>query len=158
MCDALRKRVANARALLALVEGRCSRQSRRVGARALHGHVEVHRVWPSRPGRRLSTFFVPFLPRIFFFVFELSLRCYENKRKADMAYRSRAHRHPSHPRTPAAPARAPPRPGERGVTVWDCKPEYVESWLNNADNKRGWSGSQVRLTRLELANLPHLST
>ena len=30
------------------------------------------------------------------------------------------------------------------------KPEYVESWLNNADNKRGWSGSQVRLTRLEL--------
>ena len=37
------------------------------------------------------------------------------------------------------------------MTVWDCKPEYVESWLNNADNKRGWSGSQVRLTRLELA-------
>ena len=31
------------------------------------------------------------------------------------------------------------------------KPEYVESWLNNAENKRGWSGSQVRLTRLELA-------
>ena len=30
------------------------------------------------------------------------------------------------------------------------QPEYVESWLNNADNKRGWSGSQVRLTRLEL--------
>ena len=74
-----------------------------------------------------------------------------NKRKADMAYRSRAHRHPSHPRTPAAPARAPPRPGERGVTVWDCKPEYVESWLNNAGNKRRWSGSQVRLTRPELA-------
>ena len=54
-------------------------------------------------------------------------------------------------RTPAAPARAPPRPGERGVTVWDGQPEYVESWLNNAGNKRGWSGSQVRLTRLELA-------
>ena len=35
-----------------------------------------------------------------------------------MAYRSRAHRHPGS-RTPAAPARAPPRPGERGVTVWD---------------------------------------
>ena len=31
------------------------------------------------------------------------------------------------------------------------KPEYVESWLNNAGNKRGWSGSQVRLTRPELA-------
>ena len=30
------------------------------------------------------------------------------------------------------------------------KPEYVESWLNNAGYKRGWSGSQVRLTRLEL--------
>ena len=30
------------------------------------------------------------------------------------------------------------------------KPEYVESWLNNAGNKRGWSGSQVRLTRPEL--------
>ena len=30
------------------------------------------------------------------------------------------------------------------------QPEYVESWLNNAGNKRGWSGSQVRLTRLEL--------
>ena len=37
----------------------------------------------------------------FFLFLELSLRCYENKRKADMAYRSRAHRHPSHPRTPA---------------------------------------------------------
>ena len=33
-----------------------------------------------------------------------------------MAYRSRAHRHPAHP---PPPARAPPRPGERGVTVWD---------------------------------------
>ena len=64
-----------------------------------------------------------------------------------MAYRSRAHRHPAHP---PPPARAPPRPGERGVTVWDGQPEYVESWLNNAGNKRGWSGSQVRLTRLEL--------
>ena len=31
------------------------------------------------------------------------------------------------------------------------KPEYVESWLNNAGNKRRWSGSQVRLTRPELA-------
>ena len=30
------------------------------------------------------------------FFYELSLRCYENKRKADMAYRSRAHRHPAH--------------------------------------------------------------
>ena len=57
---------------------------------------------------------------------------------------------PQTSRTPAAPARAPPRPGERGVTVWDYEPEYVESWLNNAENKRGWSGSQVRLTRLEL--------
>ena len=36
--------------------------------------------------------------------------------KADMAYRSRAHRHPAHP---PPPARAPPRPGERGVTAWD---------------------------------------
>ena len=38
-------------------------------------------------------------------------------------------------RTPAAPARAPPRPGERGVTVWDGRQqnEYVESWLNNAE-------------------------
>ena len=36
------------------------------------------------------------------------------------------------------------------MTVWDGQPEYVESWLNNAGNKRGWSGSQVRLTRLEL--------
>ena len=31
-----------------------------------------------------------------------------------------------------------------------CLFEYVESWLNNAGFKRGWSGSQVRLTRLEL--------
>ena len=35
--------------------------------------------------------------------FELSLRCYENKRKVDMAYRPRAHRHPSHPPPPRAP-------------------------------------------------------
>ena len=31
-----------------------------------------------------------------FFIFELSLRCYMKQRKADMAYRSRAHRHPAH--------------------------------------------------------------
>ena len=37
------------------------------------------------------------------------------------------------------------------MTVWDGQPEYVESWLNNAGNKRRWSGSQVRLTRPELA-------
>ena len=37
------------------------------------------------------------------------------------------------------------------------QPEYVESWLNNAGFKRGWSGSQVRLTRLELTDLPHWS-
>ena len=36
------------------------------------------------------------------------------QRKADMAYRSRAHRHPSHPRTPAAPARAPHPGREKG--------------------------------------------
>ena len=33
---------------------------------------------------------------------------------------------PQTSRTPAAPARAPPRPGERGVTVWD----YESSMLS----------------------------
>ena len=56
-------------------------------------------------------------------------------------------------------ASSPSLSRERGVTVWDgnSPSEYVESWLNNADNKRGWSGSQVRLTRLELTDLPHWS-
>ena len=44
------------------------------------------------------------------------------------------------------------------MTVWDESPSMLSpSWLNNADNKRGWSGSQVRLTRLELTDLPHWS-
>ena len=60
---------------------------------------------------------------------------------------------PQTSRTPAAPARAPPRPGERGVTVWDGNsPSMLSpgSTTVNAGFKRGWSGSQVRLTRLEL--------
>ena len=87
--------------------------------------------------------------------FELSLRCYETNARRTWHIALGLTDIPHTRRTPAAPARAPPRPGERGVTVWDYEPEYVESWLNNAENKRGWSGSQVRLTRLELANLPH---
>jgi len=51
------------------------------------------------------------------FFFELA-SCYETNAR-------RTHTHdaslsgPQTSRTPAAPARAPPRPGERGVTVWD---------------------------------------
>ena len=54
-----------------------------------------------------------------------------------MAYRSRAHRHPSHPRTPAAPARAPPRPGERGVTVWDGNSPSMLSPGSTTQRTRG---------------------
>ena len=81
-------------------------------------------------------------------------------------FRSRAHRHyflslafdvmkqtqgghgtslsgPQTSRTPAAPARAPPRPGERGVTVWDGdSPSMLSPGSTNAGNKREWSGSQ----------------
>ena len=48
--------------------------------------------------------------------------------------------------------RARPTPaGRKGSdSLGRRQPEYVESWLNNAGFKRGWSGSQVRLTRLEL--------
>ena len=68
-----------------------------------------------------------------------------------MAYRSRAHRHPAHPPHTRRPRARPTPAGRKGSDSlgWQ-QPEYVESWLNNADNKRGWSGSQVRLTRLEL--------
>ena len=83
-------------------------------------------------------------------IIELSLRCYETNARRTWHIALGPTDIPHTRRTPAAPARAPPRPGERGVTVWDGQPEYVESWLNNAGNKRGWSGSQVRLTRLEL--------
>ena len=74
------------------------------------------------------------------------------QRKADMAYRSRAHRHPAHsPHTRRPRARPTPAGREGSDSLGRRQPEYVESWLNNAENKRGWSGSQVRLTRLELA-------
>ena len=54
-------------------------------------------------------------------------------------------------RTPAAPARAPPRPGERGVTVWDGNRTSMLSPGSTTQSKGlGWSGPQVRLTRLEL--------
>ena len=68
-----------------------------------------------------------------------------------MAYRSRAHRHPAHSPHTRRPRARPAPAGRKGSDSlgWQ-QPEYVESWLNNADNKRGWSGSQVRLTRLEL--------
>ena len=73
------------------------------------------------------------------------------QRKADMAYRSRAHRHPAHsPHTRRPRARPTPAGREGSDSLGRRQPEYVESWLNNAGNKRGWSGSQVRLTRLEL--------
>ena len=68
-----------------------------------------------------------------------------------MAYRSRAHRHPAHPPHTRRPRARPAPAGRKGSDSlgWQQN-EYVESWLNNAENKRGWSGSQVRLTRLEL--------
>merc|ERR1739841_336189 len=56
---------------------------------------------------------------------------------------------PQTSRTPAAPARAPPRPGERGVTVWDESPSMLSPG-STTQITRGWSGSQARLTRLEL--------
>ena len=71
--------------------------------------------------------------------------------KADMAYRSRAHRHHAHSPHTRRPRARPTPAGRKGSdSLGRRQPEYVESWLNNADNKRGWSGSQVRLTRLEL--------
>ena len=68
-----------------------------------------------------------------------------------MAYHSRAHRHPAHSPHTRRPRARPTPAGRKGSDSlgWQ-QPEYVESWLNNAENKRGWSGSQVRLTRLEL--------
>ena len=58
---------------------------------------------------------------------------------------------PQTSRTPAAPARAPPRPGERGVTVWDGNRTSMLSPGSTTQSKGlGWSGPQVRLTRLEL--------
>ena len=45
-----------------------------------------------------------------------------------MAYRSRAHRHPAHP---PPPARAPPRPGERGVAVWDAATGQLGALLSS---------------------------
>ena len=36
-------------------------------------------------------------------------------------------------RTPAAPPRAPPRPGERGVTAWEGQPSILHSMCKNAD-------------------------
>ena len=75
-----------------------------------------------------------------------------NKRKAEMAYPLGLTDIP-HTRRP----RARPTPaGRKGSdSLGRRQPEYVESWLNNAGFKRGWSGSQVRLTRLELTDLPH---
>ena len=67
--------------------------------------------------------------------------------KADMAYRSR----PQTSRTPATPARAPPRPGERGVTVWDGNRTSMLSPGSTTQSKGlGWSGPQVRLMRPRL--------
>ena len=37
-------------------------------------------------------------------------------------------------RTPAAPARAPPRPGERGVTVWDVTTKKEQVVLSEAQH------------------------
>ena len=57
---------------------------------------------------------------------------------------------PQTSRTPAAPARAPPRPGERGVTVWDGNRTSMLSPGSTTQSKGlGWSGPQVRLTRLD---------
>ena len=91
------------------------------------------------------------LPRTTSHFFELSLRCYETTQGGQgisLSGPQTSRAHSPHTRRP----RARPTPaGRKGSDSlgWQ-QPEYVESWLNNADNKRGWSGSQVRLTRLEL--------
>ena len=79
--------------------------------------------------------------------FELSLRCYETNARRTWHIALGPTDIPHTRRPPRAPTPA----GRKGSDSlgWQ-QPEYVESWLNNADNKRGWSGSQVRLTRLEL--------
>ena len=54
--------------------------------------------------------------------------------KADMAYRSRAHRHPAHPPHTRRPRARPTPAGRKGSDSlgWQQN-EYVESWLNNAE-------------------------
>ena len=42
---------------------------------------------------------------------------------------------PQTSRTPAAPARAPPRPGERGVTVWGGKSSISHSMVRERREK-----------------------
>ena len=71
------------------------------------------------------------------------------QRKADMAYHSQTHRHPAHP---PPPARAPPTPaGRKGSDSlgWQQN-EYCTPCARTQIKDWGWSGSQVRLTRLEL--------
>ena len=53
-----------------------------------------------------------------------------------MAYRSRAHRHPAHP---PPPARAPPRPGERGEPVedWGSTRGHVHRFQSIVNSKGG---------------------
>ena len=82
-----------------------------------------------------------------FLFFELSLRCYETnaRRTWHIALGPTDIPHTRRPRARPTPA------GRKGSdSLGRRQPEYVESWLNNAGFKRGWSGSQVRLTRLEL--------
>ena len=57
--------------------------------------------------------------RLSFFFVELSLRCYETNARRTWHIALGPTDIPHTRRTPAAPARAPPRQGERGVTVWD---------------------------------------
>jgi len=52
-------------------------------------------------------------------LFELSLRCYETSARRTWLGYGISLSGPQTSRTPAAPALAPPRPGERGVTAWD---------------------------------------
>ena len=56
------------------------------------------------------------------------------QRKADMAYRSRAHRHPAHSPHTRRPRARPAPAGRKGSdSLGRQQNEYVESWLNNAE-------------------------
>ena len=56
------------------------------------------------------------------------------QRKADMAYRSRAHRHPAHSPHTRRPRARPTPAGRKGSdSLGRQQNEYVESWLNNAE-------------------------
>ena len=125
-----------------------ARETRRKPAQPADCTTEVAEPW--RRGARVAKEFVKCQSFFLSLAFDVM-----KQRKADMAYRSRAHRHPAHSPHTRRPRARPTPAGRKGSDSlgWQQN-EYVESWLNNAERNESCPAPKSG-SRAPTDHLPH---